>query len=570
MYRWIVLSLAAIPIVLSTLRPPPPRFEWWTTNALEKIRPYDTVPDKLPNSVHISAARNEFESFQIVFRADLDDLEGLDLQTTDLKGPEGAVLSANNVAIYFVRYLDLPKPSSIEGGSGEWPDALIPRVDRYSGEKRNAFPFKLLRRYAQPIWVEVYVPPSTAAGTYRGDLIITLDGKREAAVPITLDVWSFALPSTSSLPNTFGLNGLTAVRQHLGKYTNDDDVIRFTSLYRKAALWHRLSTHTGSMLPPRVSYFGNKVSVDWTRYDKEVSPFLDGTAIRRGEPLYGAKATSIDVPGLRAIRDDEQKVLYLRAFADHFREKGWFDRLFNYLWDEPKPDDYAEVIRQGKLAHSAVPDLKNLVTASFHSDWTGSVDIFVPLINCFAFKPGNLSNCDQQVEQRKMPNLWGYQSCASHGCNIVGGEYFRGWPSYMIDVDAVANRIMPWIVWKYNIRGELYYAMNEAYSHKEDAWDHVFLFGGNGDGTLFYPGRPRTIGGTTDIPVESIRLKLIRDGLEDYEYLVLLANEQGHDAAEPYVDRLVTNVYTYDRHPEKLYEVRREVGERLSHRRGKF
>jgi Domain of unknown function (DUF4091) len=564
MYRWIVLSLAAIPIILSAFRQPAPNFEWWTTHALQKVRPYDTVPKKVQHSVHISAARNEFESFQVILRAETDEVEGLDLEAGDLKKSDGSVLSANNVTTYFVRYLDLPKPSSIEGTAGEWPDALIPRIDRYSGEKRNAFPFKLLRRYAQPIWIEIYVPPSTAPGTYRGDIAMTLNGKREATIPVTVDVWSFALPSTSSLPNSYGLNGLTAVRQHLGKYTNDDDVIRFTNMYRKGALWHRLSVYNGSMLPPRTSYYGGKLAVDWTRYDKEVAPFLDGTAIRRGEPLYGAKSTSIDVPAMRTIGDDEKKVLYLRAFANHFREKGWFDRLFNYLWDEPRPENYPEVVRQGKLAHAAVPDIKNLVTASFHSDWAGVVDIFVPLINCFAFKPGNLTNCDQQIEQPKMPNLWWYQSCASHGCNIVGGEYFRGWPSYVIDVDAVANRIMPWIAWKYNIRGELYYAMNEAYSRKEDAWDHIYLFGGNGDGTLFYPGRPRTIGGTTDIPIESIRLKLIRDGLEDYEYLRLLALEQGQAAAERYVDRLVTNPYTYDREPENLYAVRKEISEQLS------
>jgi Domain of unknown function (DUF4091) len=566
MYRWVVLSLAAIPIVLSAFRPPAPRVSWWTTHALQKVRPYDTLPDKLQTSVKISAARNEFEAFQIVFRAESNDVDGLDLQASDFKGPKGAVLSANNVAIYFERYLDLPKPSSIEGTAGEWPDALIPRVDRYSGERRNAFPFTLIRRHAQPIWIEVYIPPSTVPGIYRGDVAMTIDGQREATIPVSVEVWNFALPSTSSLPNTFGLNGLTAVRQHLGRYTNDDDVIRFTSMYRKAALWHRLSIHNGSMLPPRVSFAANKMTIDWSRYDKEVAPFLDGTAIRSGEPLQGAKATTIDIPGIAALRDAQQKTLYLRAVADHFREKGWFDRLFNYLWDEPKPDKYDEVVRQGNLVHSAVPGIKNLVTSSFRSDWAGAVDIFVPLINCFSFKPENHNNCDQQIEQLKMPYLWSYQSCASHGCFIVGGEYFRGWPSYVIDVDPVANRIMPWVIWKYDIRGELYYGLNEAYSHKEDAWDHIYLFGGNGDGTLFYPGRPRTIGGTTDIPVESLRLKLIRDGLEDYEYLVLLSKYAGDDFARGYVDRLVTNVYTYAREPEELYKIRREIAERLSTR----
>jgi hypothetical protein len=563
MYRWVALGIAAVPLLFTAVRPPPAEFIWWTTHALEKIKPYDHPPAKLADSVQIAAARNEFESFQVVLRTESAELTAVDVEVSDLNGPNKSLLSKNNVTVYFERYLDLPAPSSIEGGTGEWPDALIPRVDRYYGEKRNAFPFKLSPRRNQPIWLEVYVPPSTAAGVYRGNVGVTVNGKREITIPVALEVWNFTLPSTSSLPNSFGLNGLTALRQHAGKYTNDDDLIRFTTMYRKAALWHRISVHNGSMLPPRGAFSKNKADLDWTVYDKENGPFLDGTAIAKGESLEGAKATSIDIVGVRGLTDDRQKTAYLHAFADHFRQKGWISRLFNYLWDEPGRESYGELVRQGKLAHAADPDIKNLVTASFHSDWKDAVDIWVPIVNCFTFKPGREHNCDQETEQPKMPDLWWYQSCASHGCNTVGGEFFRGWPSYMIDVDSVANRIMPWLTWKYDVKGELYYGMNESYSHKQDAWNHIYVYGGNGDGTLFYPGRPATIGGKTDIPIESIRLKLIRDGLEDYEYLVLLSKTEGHAAASHYVDGLVTNVYTYSRDAAKLYDVRRQIGEAI-------
>src|SRR5205823_9322476 len=116
-----------------------------------------------------SAARNEFEAFQVVFRAESADVDGIDLYVSDFKGPGKAAISRNNITIYFERYLDLPQPSSIEGAAGEWPDPLIPRIDRYFGERRNAFPFKLPSRHDQPIWVEVYVPTSTEAGTYHAD-----------------------------------------------------------------------------------------------------------------------------------------------------------------------------------------------------------------------------------------------------------------------------------------------------------------------------------------------------------------------------------------------------------------
>jgi len=573
MHRWLVLTIAAVPLIFTSLRPAPPPFIWWTTDGLDKVRPFGKPPDNPKHSVEIAAARNEFEPFQVVFRADSENVEGMDLDVSDLKGSDGALVSKENISVYFEKFLDLPQPSSIEGAAGEWPDPLIPRVDRYVRERRNAFPFDLSSRRSQPIWIDVYVPPATPAGTYHGTVTVWIKEKRDATIPITLKIWNFTIPSTSSFPTSFGFNGISAVRQHLGKYTNDADVRNFTFIYRKAALWHRLSLHGGSMTPPPFQIVNDKIEIDWKYFDEEVGPFLDGTAFASNEPLYGAKATATDLRTNHNLENDKQRILYWRAFADHFREKGWISRLYNYLWDEPKPDSYDKLLELGRLVHSADNDLKNLVTASLHAQWTNTIDIWSPLVNCFAFKNGFSNFCEPmmarsqyQDETKKGTKLWWYQSCASHGCSIVGGEYFRGWPGYIIDNVGVANRIMPWLAWKYSIDGELYYNIDEAYTHKADAWTDVYLFGGNGDGTLVYPGRARTIGGKVDIPIESIRLKLIREGLEDYEYLTLLSKSQGFDAASRFVDGIVTNAYTYDRDPAHLYEVRRQIGEELNKR----
>jgi hypothetical protein len=80
---------------------------------------------------------------------------------------------------------------------------------------------------------------------------------------------------------------------------------------------------------------------------------------------------------------------------------------------------------------------------------------------------------------------------------------------------------------------------------------------------LFYPGRPDRIGGRTDIPIESIRLKLIREGMEDYEYLALLAKLSGSKAADEYADRIVVKTYRWESRPEPFLNVRRELGEEL-------
>jgi hypothetical protein len=570
MQRLLLLAMV-IPVVFTAVRPAErPSLEWWTTNSLFKIRPYDKQPETAKNPVQLYASRNEFESFQAIFRMEGQSVQGADVEISDLINPGGGQISNSNVIIYFERYLDLPKPSSIEGDAGEWPDPLIPRVDRYARQKRNAFPFDLTSGRNQPIWVEVYVPPETPPGSYQGKMTLQVSGKTEATVPLSLKVWNFTLPSTSSFPTTFGFNGVTAVRQHLGKFTTDADVRRFTALYRKLALWHRISLHGGAMTPPRFTFDRANIDVDWTDHDAELSPFLDGKAILPGEPLYGAKSTAVGMRTPPTLKTDEQKILYWKALATHFRAKGWFSRLFNYLLDEPKPENFAAVLHEAQLVHKADSGIRNLVTAPLHKEWSGAIDIWTPVINCFELKPQfgpfcnpMVSRSEYQTEIANGAELWWYQSCASHGCSIVGGEYHRGWPNYIIDAGGVSNRIMPWLAWKYEIRGELYYNIDEMYSRGKDAWHDVYLFGGNGDGTLVYPGRPKNIGGNSDIPVESIRLKLIREGLEDYEYLTLLSRHAGPSKVKTLVNMLVTNAYTFEKDPAKFLEVRRTIGEQL-------
>ncbi len=51
-----------------------------------------------------------------------------------------------------------------DGGTGRWPDALVPDVDDVVGEKRNAFPFDVTAGESRAIWVEVHVPADARAG----------------------------------------------------------------------------------------------------------------------------------------------------------------------------------------------------------------------------------------------------------------------------------------------------------------------------------------------------------------------------------------------------------------------
>ena len=178
---------------------PPQPFTWWTTHPLAKVKPRDPVPNVPVKTADLYAGRNEFEPFQIVLRARSKDRAGVDIEFSDFRDAEGAEISGKNVTVYLEEFVNLKRPSSVEGGVGLWPDPLIPRVDRYANEARNAFPFTVRRDYNQPLWVEVFIPVTAHPGKYTGSARISLAGTVQFSVPINLTVWRFVLPSTSTL-----------------------------------------------------------------------------------------------------------------------------------------------------------------------------------------------------------------------------------------------------------------------------------------------------------------------------------------------------------------------------------
>ena len=564
-----LVAAAAAAALVGAARDPAVELDVWVTHGMEKVRPDE--PPRAFRAVELLAARNEFEPFQLVLRAPRR-VRGIDVTVTDLEAASGGHrLDGRHAAVYLQLYLELSTPSSAAGGTGEWPDPLVPRTDAYAGERRNAFPFDLAPERNQPLWLEIYVPPGTPPGRYRGAVRVAVEGRIHASVPVSLEVLPFTLPSTASLPTSFGFSGPLALRQHRGRYTSDADLYALVRSYAVAALRHRVSLHGGNMVPPPVRFTESAAVIDWSRYDRELRGLLDGTLFRRGEPLAGARLTTTDVvtvPGLTA----EQTVLYWRAWGRHFRSRGWLDRLFLYLPDEPTPADYPEVLHIGSLARLADPELSTLVTEQLVPDLAAVIDVWTPLVNCIDPSCGE-SPCEETVPraaygavEEEGASLWWYLSCASHGCGIVGDQATAVWPSYVVDAPPAAARIMPWLAWVHDVAGELYYNTVEAWGGTADPWTDVHVHGGNGDGTLFYPGAPERIGGSTHVPVESLRLKLIREGLEDYEYLTLLAGAGGERLARARAEAVAAGVCRWERRPEALYAAREAIARELARR----
>jgi hypothetical protein len=515
------------------------------------------------------AARNEFESFQVVITAS-DAADGVEVEARNpLVGPAGTRIPARNLTVYReVAYevdADAGKPPSDgEGAEGEWPDALIPARDYLFGEERAAFPVDVEAGRGLVTWVDLLVPGGAPAGGYRGSVVVSDASGPIDRVPVRVRVLDFSLPSTPTFRTAFGTSPSAPCDAHYSHRCEADSARswRIHALYARAALENRVTISN-----PFPIAFGRAPSVRERAFARNAVPLLDPSsrpAIAGGTPmrLVGARMTSVHAYWQCAL----QRHRCLERWRRLARRYRFSDRFFLLLCDEPATSEAAwrRCRRAADRAGERWPGVRGLVTATVQDGRTSGaqpgepdaalrrIDILAPAVNLIADREGRFRGDQRPAYDGFLsrpsrpgdpPNeLWMYTSCLSYGCDTASPDpYSDGWPGYAIDQPPSQARAMGWLSYAYRTSGELYYDTTRSLA---TAWTDQYTSGGNGDGTLFYPGAPRgagggpPIGGAHEIPIESIRLKRIRDGIEDYEYLRAVGERRGRSVAEAAVTAL--------------------------------
>jgi len=273
---------------------------------------------------------------------------------------------------------------------------------------------------------------------------------------------------------------------------------------------------------------------NWSDFDKSVARYLPlgltGNQVAIGRPPSG----------------------WAKAWEQHLRKKGWLHLGYTYLFDEPRPEDYPKLNRVMGEVKRAAPGLMNMMTARHFPPELLYVDIWCP--EAFSFDPEAAA-----AEQKRGRAVWWYVAFSTR----------HPYPNVWIDYPALDCRVWPWMTWKHDLDGMLYWSVT-AWS-RTDPWQSGQTFpGANGDGSLLYPGLDGK-------PVDSIRWECLRDGLEDYEVFCLL--EAGVRELESRnlrpdlvkraraliaIDDSVVKFYkAYNPDPNALLQARREMSDAL-------
>ena len=528
----------------------------WPVNSLVKVFQEDLPPDKIPEAA-VSAARNETEPLQIAIRSprrckklrvEVDppvNNSGQKLNdiSTFLEGYVPVDYPSNyyekKVPYWYLKYPD--EPAGSDGWAGLWPDPLLPLKT-----------FDLEPDKTRPLWIEAAIPENTAGGDYKGRIRIFSNDSLIKELPWTVHVRNFTLPKVNSFGALYDYRSFGDMPQPgPEQFRTDISADSLRDMYFSFMAKHRVCS--GEIDPvPGVIYKDGKVDIDFTGYDKAAAhyfnelknPFaylpvrifyLFGWAFPPSAK-FGEKPYPGDYPyedADRSVLRPEYKKAYqavLKTFWTHVKEKGWADRYVLYLSDEPHmaENSKADIVAQMKalcdMIHEVDPKIPVYVsTWWYRPEWEGYINIWGLGFNGEGDYGHLVTKEDMTHIIKSGARIW----YTTDGNFCIETPYFA------------LERLLPWFGYKFGAEAYEFWGVNWlTYNPYKYGW-HSYIFESqapgeeswkrypNGDGYIIYPGKPIRVNGL----ISSIRLKQVREGAEDYEYLMLLGRLIEHASA---------------------------------------
>ncbi len=494
----------------------------WTTSAMEAIERSQPAPDAIlksdrsnqVNTIELTAARGEYEAFQIVIQAPKSDLTNVNLVVSDLKNKDGAAIERQNITLYREHYIYVDRPSPQRWsanptlGKGWYADALIPFINPDTGKdiqgaEIDAVPFNLEAGNNQPIWVDILVPRDAVPGEYRGTYTVESDlGKTTGDIFLT--VWDFELPVKPTMNSFFspwedrGDNLTQELLRHKvmpGKHIKlgqQGELINEWGLNSiRLPFWSGANYHTCQMSPaPTVE----EIKQSSAPYDQSLLKFV------------------YSVDEIDKCPNIEQPL------------KQW-----------------------GKNIHQ-VDGIKHLAVMKPRPELYDYVDIWVVQPKMYQDSQVQIDEVMQQEDE-----VWFYT-----------GHQAKYSPQWQIDSAPINFRIpQGWIAQSLKLTGVLYWRVDYW---TDNPWQEVPVYSPRknrdfpGDGMLIYPGETVGIAGV----VPSMRLKWIREGIEDYEYTEILKKLGYQDWAMSIVRQVGKDWKNWTKNPDTLYDARQKLGDKIA------
>lgn len=473
----------------------------WTQNATRQVRLNQSLPEmQQTDRGQINIARGETHALQLVLTSQRD-LENVQISSENWLTSDGQPLGqqlsdALSLELRWVEHVQVAFPSGRFGGSGVWPDPLPP----ING------PLQVKANENRSIWISVKAAHDALPGKYHTTIQIQ-HGQEVWHVPLQVTVRKFALPMHPTLDTVARLNSRFMPEGEEELYYRNLSEHRINGLIGASAVERlvrpTITTDQLRKAKAHVNLIVNELHFDY------VSLSGIGWVSHRGTHLWPDHSRWAGIPHFRPSDGTEMNPRFNHSFKQHIKKV--IQRLssvtemkhfmFFYQdemsWNDPKT--LKRSVNMAKYLKKIAPQISILQSKYPTPQLNPYVDYWC--IHADHATQYDVSLRDVQSNQAK---VWLYH-------NTIPA----------IDYPSIRSRLYPWLLNKLGYDGSFsYWSVNEWL---EDPWKQKWS-GIAGSGVLLYPGREQDEPG----PISSIRWEMLRDGLEDVEYLNLLQDALKH------------------------------------------
>jgi hypothetical protein len=445
---------------------------------------------------------------------------------------------------------------------GNFPDYLMTEREISIGEKKF-----------QGLWITIKIPSNTIAGTFKGDLVVH-SSQGEAKIPVALTVYPLELPFKRNLKVTEWYNTSDFERFHGIKEEYSSEWFAMLRKYASNMAEHRQNVFEVPIdaIMIRKETDGS-LSFDYTRFDQiaeifwatkgmdfletgEIARFGNNAWYSTDIRLQDFHVTDLATGKSVTMAGTEVAPALLQAVESHLRAKGWLDKSYFHVKDEPSMHNSLSWNEMAQYIHKYAPDLKRM-DAIENTNVLNDIEVAVPKLDAF----GTWYD-EYAAAQKRGVEIWFYT------VGIYQGSLF---PNKTIDMPLIDSRLMHWLNYRFDATGYLHWGWNQW---TEEPYKAVGMH--IGDGWHVYPVK--------DGVLNSLRWEEMRNGIQDYECFMMLENritrlrdslgtradwidpkQRGHEIA----GRVVMSVEQHSDDPAVLYDAKKQlVGEIMDFDRG--
>ncbi len=437
----------------------------------------DAPPRQKTDGIKMSAAKNEYESTQLVFRT-AKNLFNFSLRFSDLKNASGKIIPADSLRWRLVDDYSAVVPFGRNGWSGETPDCLL------EPEKFACISGKNTR-----LWLTLKVPKTAEGGNYTGTIEVLQGEKNIPALKMKLQLRVYDFEMTQKRNVTFLPQFSPA---YMKRIYGTDKAEKLWNSYVKNLAEHRVS-HIYTDYPTFSFKNGDRINVDGYRgfmdryLDKEYHWGVLSKCFRIGVGHYPKNSSFGPKDQLLSKEWKRRYVAAAKLLRAEMKKGNITERILFNIFDEPREEFYDQTIEAAKLLRKHFPEARVGTYSPYHPNFIGVFNLWQPLYSQRA-----------HLLSKKL--------------KAGGDEIWVYNPDFMSKVDsrAINSRIFFWWMWTAGIDGMLEWAMNWW-----GEWQQLNFVNRNLSASWIYPGE--------NGPLDSIRWELMREGIEDFEYFFLLA-----------------------------------------------